>query len=338
MGRHGGPCDKACKMCYYAFQDQLVFYDLPTLQFHANEYRYVYGLEYCDISGGEATIYGPKKNGRRPDLEALIEHCANIGLKPTIITHGQNNTAELVKGIEDAGLEDWLISMHGMVAGHDSTVVNHKGDGTGGWQRLVDGLKHITRPIRFNTTLQNFNYLEVPQLAQWLVDNQKPTTWNMIQFNPFFAWNERPDIDFQAKMSKMGPFVKQAVDIAEAAGWEVNIRYWPFCVADLYGFAKNCINYYQTQYDPWEWCLMATNKIPMNDVSAKGGIEAARRLYCDHISAQRRNEKCESCRFRPICEGPTPQYQKRYGLDELSPVQGELITDISYFERGGVYG
>ena len=325
MGRHGGPCDKACKMCYYSFQSQLVFYSLDTLMGHANMYRYHYGLEYCDISGGEATIM--------PGIEKLVAHCRAIGLLPTIITHGQNNTEAKVKGLEDAGLEDWLISIHGMGTGHDNTVVNHKGVGTGGWKKLTANLPNCTRPTRFNTTLQNFNYAEVPDLARWLVDNRPPTVWNMIQFNPFYAWDARPEIDFQSTMTELAPFVAQAVEIAEAGGWEVNVRYFPFCVADEHGFAKNCINFYQTQYDPWEWCLAATNRMPMQHIQSVGGIEAARRLHCDEIAKSRDNDKCRTCSMRAICEGPSAQYLKRYGNGELRPYTDEAVSDIGYWEN-----
>jgi MoaA/NifB/PqqE/SkfB family radical SAM enzyme len=336
MGRHGGPCDKACKMCYYAYQNQLTFYKLDTLIAHANLFRHHYGLGYCDISGGEATIYGPKsKDGRRPDLETLLRHCRRIGLLPTIITHGQNNTEALVKGIEEAGLEDWLISMHGLAGGHDQTVVNHSGKGDGGWHRLVAGLKHITRPVRFNTTVQDFNVQELPALAQWLVDNRPATVWNMIQFNPFYAWAGKEVIEFQGKMSEIAPSIGEAVRIAEAAGWEVNVRYFPFCVAAEHGFARNCVNFYQTQYDPWEWCLATTNRVPMEAINQIGGIEATRRVIADNIAQSRNNPECTKCRFHPICEGPTDQYQARYGNSELKPIEGEPITDIAYFEKGG---
>lgn len=334
LGRHGGPCDKACKMCYYAFQQQLVFFSLPTLLHHANRMRHYYGLSACDISGGEATIYGPKEGGRRPRLEALVRHCANIGLAPTIITHGQNNTAELVAGVEDAGLEDWLISLHGLAEGHERTVVNHQGDGAGGWGRVIAGLAHCRRPVRFNTTLQNFNAAELPGLARWLADHRPPTVWNLIQFNPFYAWNERPDIDFQTPMAALAPLVGEAVRIAEAAGWEVNVRYFPYCVAAEHGFARNCINFYQTQVDPWEWDLLATNRVPLREVQRRGGTAAARRVECDRIAAGRRNRACAGCRFNRICEGPTTQYQARYGVDELRPIAGATVTDINYFEHG----
>lgn len=335
LGKNGGPCDKACKMCYYAYQNTLVFYDLNTLIGRANLFRHYYDLEYCDISGGEATIYGPKKDGRRPELEKLVNHCANIGLKPTIITHGQNNTEQLVKGVEDAGLEDWLISLHGLEQGHNQTVVNHKGIGDGGWSRLTENLHHCQRPIRFNTTLQNFNYAELPGLAHWLSDNREATVWNLIQFNPFYAWGNKEVIEFQEQMSTMAKYVADAIQIAELAGWEVNVRYWPFCVANEYGFAKNCINFYQTQYDPWEWALVATNRAPMEAIEHVGGIEAANRLFCDEIAKRRSNEKCEACSLRAICEGPSEQYQARYGIEELKPFSGERITDITCFEKRG---
>lgn len=339
MGNHGGPCDKSCKHCYYAFQNNLVFYDLQTMIAHANRMRWHYGLRYCDISGGEATIYGPRsKDGRRPALEALIRHCRSIGLLPTLITHGQNNTPELVQGVEEAGLEDWLISMHGMEEGHNNLVVNHAGEGAGGWQRLVDGLKHLTRPARFNSTIQAFNYQELPEQAQWLADNMPPTVFNMIQFNPFFAWAGKEVIEFQEKMSVLAPYVGKAVEIAEAAGWEVNVRYFSPCVAAEYGFAKNCIGYFQTQIDPWEWALVATEKIPMPAIRQAGGIHNANMTMCKGIAERRKNDVCSGCRFfGGACEGPPEQYQQRYGLDELIPVAGEPVDDPAYFEKGGVF-
>lgn len=333
LGENGGPCNMACKFCYYSFQKHLVFFDLDTLIAKANKFRHHYGLSYCDISGGEPTIYGPKDaDGRRPQLEAVVRHCRNIGLLPTIISHGQNNTEALVKGVEDAGLEDWLISMHGMQDGHDKAVVNHKGEGAGGWERLVGNLSHCQRPVRFNTTLQNFNFQEAPALARWLADNRAPTVWNMIQFNPFYAWHERPEIDFQATMTEMAPYIAAAVQVAEAAGWEVNVRYFSFCVAAKYGFERNCVNFYQTQYDPWEWGLEATEGYPMAVIHRHGGAEGARRAHCDRIASARSNAKCESCALRPICEGPATQYQERYGTDELVPFTGERITDVTHFE------
>lgn len=336
LGKHGGPCDMRCQFCYYAYQKELIFFSLDTLIGRANKFRHYYGLEACDMSGGEATIYGPKDGrGRRLQLEKLVRHCANIGLAPTIITHGQNNTEALVKGVEDSGLEDWLISLHGLEAGHDLAVINHHGSGAGGWQRLVENLAHCTRPVRFNTTVQNFNYQELPGLARWLRDNRPATVWNMINFNPFFAWEGKEVIEFQTRLSDLAPYIGEAVSIAEAAGWEVNVRYFPFCVAAPHGFARNCVTFYGTQYDSWEWGLEATNGLSMTQVKRVGGTAAARRAVCNGIGAARANDVCASCRFNPICESVPKQYQERYGLSEFTPAIGLPIKSPTYFEIGG---
>src|SRR5262245_51096564 len=94
MGEQGGPCDKSCTFCYYAHQQNLVFFDLNTLIQHANLFRHYYGLNACDITGGEATIY----KTRDGDIVDLVAHCARIGLAPTIITHGQNNRDDFKLG------------------------------------------------------------------------------------------------------------------------------------------------------------------------------------------------------------------------------------------------
>jgi MoaA/NifB/PqqE/SkfB family radical SAM enzyme len=339
LGVNGGPCDMACKMCYYTYQKDLIFFSLDTLIGRANKFRHYYGLEYCDISGGEATIYGPKDaQGQRPQLNKLVAHCANIGLKPTIITHGQNNTEALVAGVEDAGLEDWLISLHGMRTGHDRTVINHKGEGEGGWDRLIANLRHVQRPVRFNTTVQNFNYHELPDLARWLRDERRATVWNLINFNPFYAWADKPVIEFQASLSELAPHIAEAIHIAESAGWEVNVRYFPFCVAAEHGFARNCVTFYGTQYDHWEWGLEATNGLYMSTVEKHfGDVETARRRQCDSIGGERANSVCACCRFNHICESVPKQYQERYGLGELKAVAGQPVLDEAYFEKGGAF-
>lgn len=268
-----------------------------------------------------------------------MQHCANIGLKPTIITHAQGCTETLVRGVEDAGLEDWLVSLHGMQEGHDRAVVNHSGNGAGGWERLTTNLANMTRPVRFNCTVTNFNYQELPDHAQWLVDNRPPTVINYILFNPFYAWHERPEIDFQEKQSTLAPYIGQAVNIAEREGWEVNVRYFNPCIAEPYGFAQNCIGFFQTQFDNWEWSLAATNRFPLAQREQVGGSwHEYNMAHCRAISAARKNDACQQCRFYgTVCEGPQQQYLQRYGTDELNPSIGEQVLDPLYFEKGGAF-
>lgn len=333
MGEQGGPCDKSCEFCYYAWQKNLVFFSFQTMLQHANMFRHYYGLDACDITGGEATIYKTPQG----DIVDLVAHCARIGLRPTIISHGQNNRDDwklgrkrpLYQEIEDAGLDDWLISLHGGTPeSHDKIL-----GGEGSFKRLVAGLDLVKRPVRFNATIVGTNYKDFPVNV---LKDRPPTVFNMIAFNPFHAWHEKTgvtEIDFQVKYEESAPYVARAVSDLEALGWEVNVRYFPMCIAEQYGFAENVCGYHQVPSDPWEWRLNVTGRTPMETIERQGGWEAAERNAALAWMKGRSNPVCSKCSNKMICDAPQEQYQKKYGLAELLPLSGEMRVDPLYYQR-----
>jgi MoaA/NifB/PqqE/SkfB family radical SAM enzyme len=333
MGNHGGPCDKKCQMCYYAHQKKLVFYSLETLMKHANIMRHYYSLDACDISGGEATIYKTKTG----DIVDLVRHCASIGLRPTIISHGQNNhdgwklghERPLHQLVEEAGLDDWLISLHGGSAKtHDEILCQE-----GSFDRLVANLDNVERPVRFNSTIQVQNYQDFPVNV---LKDRPPTVWNPIMFNPFHYWADktRQEIDFQVEYHKAAPYLAKAIEELEALDWEVNVRYWPMCIAEEYGFAQNVCGYHQVSFDPWEWRLCVTHRLPMEKIEEAGGWYKAERAAATELMGHRDNIRCGACVWRFVCDKPPEQYQAKYGLDELSPVtKGETLSDPLHFQK-----
>lgn len=330
MGEMGGPCDQKCEMCYYAHQDQLVFYSLETMLQHANLFRHYYGLDACDITGGEATIY--------KGIVQLVQHCSNIGLKPTIISHGQNNHDDFKLGfkrplyqeIEDAGLEDWLISLHGGSAqSHDAVLCR-----TGSFDRLMAGLDNVKRPVRFNTTLVEQNVKDLPVN---ILKDRPPTVWNPIMFNPFHAWYEKKEIDFQVPYREIAPYLARAIEELEALGWEINVRYWPLCIAEEFGFAPNVSGYHQVPFDPWEWRLSVTHRVSMENIEKIGGWYKAERAVASALMGPRENDVCKTCSYVQICDRPPEQYQKKFGLDELRPRSGEIVEDPLHFQRKREY-
>ena len=336
LGEQGGPCDKKCEFCYYAWQKDLVFYSLDTLMQHANLFRHYYGLDACDISGGEATIYKTKSG----DIADLVRHCARIGLKPTIITHGQNirddwklgRQRPLYQEIEDAGLEDWLISLHGGSAASHDAILCEKGS----FDRLMGGLSLVRRPVRFNSTICIDNYKDLPVN---ILKDRPPTVWNPIAFNPFHAWHPKTgptEIDFQVQYREAAPYLARAIEELEPLGWEVNVRYWPMCIAKEFGFAQNVSGYHQVPFDPWEWRLNVTARTPTPAIEVIGGWHEAERRLAIVSMGERDNPVCNSCSHRKVCDGPQLQYQQKYGLEELKPFHGEPVTDplIYQNERG----
>ena len=332
MGEQGGPCDKSCAFCYYAHQDKLVFFSFETLVQHANMFRHYYKLDACDISGGEATIFKTPTG----DIADLVAHCSRIGLKPTIITHGQNIRADwklgrprpLYQEIEDAGLEDWLISLHGgSRESHDAILCQE-----GSFDRLLHGLALVRRPVRFNTTLVGLNYKDLP--VSVLLD-QPPTVWNPIMFNPFHWWSDKfgKEIDFQASYHEIGPYLAKAIESLENHGWEVNVRYWPMCIAKEYGFEANVCGYHQVPFDPWEWRLNVTQRVPLQRIEAEGGWYKAERNRATQWMTGRENPVCSRCSHEPICDRPPEQYQAKYGHSELRVLDGPAATDPLLYQR-----
>ncbi len=330
MGEQGGPCDKSCQMCYYAHQKELVFYSLETLIQHANLFRHYYGVSAVDISGGEATIYKTPTG----DIVDLVAHCARIGLSPTIITHGQNNRDDwklghkrpLYQEIEDAGLDDWLISLHGgSRESHDAILCQE-----GSFDRLLHGLSLVSRPVRFNSTIQSTNYKDFPVS---ILKDRPPTVWNPIMFNPFFSWSKKEQIDFQVSYREAAPYLARAIEELEPLGWEVNVRYWPLCIAEEFGFAENVCGYHQVPFDPWEWRLNVTGRTPIEQIEKEGGWYESERKRALEWMRGRSAAACEGCALTQICDKPPEQYQKRFGLGEVKPVFGLPVIDPLIYQK-----
>jgi hypothetical protein len=138
-------------------------------------------------------------------------------------------------------------------------------------------------------------------------------------FNPFHAWSAKTgltEIDFQAQYREIAPFLARAIEELEPLGWEVNVRYWPLCIAKEFGFEANVSGYHQVPFDPWEWRLNVTTRSPIEKIEAEGGWYESERLRAIAGMGLRHE-----------------QYQKKFGLDELRPVAGELETDPLVFQK-----
>lgn len=376
-GVNGGPCSLSCLHCFYKNASEYAWYDMPCLIARANKFRHYYGLEATDISGGEFTEYHDPKmkergfssrtdDGRNRQLEYLIEHCANIGLAPSLITHAGRLTEAAVKGVEDARLDCWEFSLHGLGrigeteygVGHKLLVVGH-GDKEveDHFEKMIAASKHCTRPIRWNCSVTGQTYRELPAWADFLIERYPPTVGNMIVWMSYDTWGVGQHPEWQKSYREYAPYIAKAVTKLEAAGFEANVRYIPLCIAHEFGFADNAHQHYQIQTDPWEWDIQATQDVelrhPFGDVGRGVITEEAfwdralseRIRICDGKGRQRQPfcKPCQSCTARNICEGPDLSYLDAFGPDEYKPVRSEdvglppdsLISDINHFLHRG---
>lgn len=245
----GQTCNQRCYFCYFLHRiedsshPEHPFMTLDKAKAICKTMRDFYGNTSIDIQGGEPTIY--------PEIFELIRYCREIGLLPTLITNGilLERGGELEK-YKEAGLRDFLVSLHGLDEVHDE-VVGFKG-AYAKISTAIDGMGRLDIPFRFNCTMSKPVIGLLPDIARKAVETGALVV-NYIAFNPFE--DQEGDIrthENVPKYSDIRPYLTEAMDILEEAGIEVNVRYIPLCMAEE-RHRKNFYNFQQFPYDIHEW-------------------------------------------------------------------------------------
>jgi MoaA/NifB/PqqE/SkfB family radical SAM enzyme len=304
-------CDlrPGCLFCYYAHKNRVGFREWPDV-----EAELVAGLRrgnrFVDFSGGEPTLI--------KDLPAWIGRTRQLGLIPAIITHGQR-IEPMLEDLWAAGLDDILFSVHGDEADHNR--LTRTTEGFGKLWRAMTKCAEQGFAFRTNTVLVD-NYKGLPALARKLA-RLRPFISNFINFQASWEWAEKPEgeIPFQARVSSIAPYLREAIDILTSAGTCVNVRYFPFCL--LKGHEPLVVNDAQVMSDPFEWDYDVMPKT--FDRYHQAGLDMAAKKYAAADS-------CGDCAvFGSICQGPHKQYLERFGGEELEPYDGAWINDPLHF-------
>jgi len=318
-------CDINCRICYYRYmpKEQRPWKDIRNLKALCNKFRFYYRNHEVDITGGEPTIY--------PKIFELLKYCSLIDLKPSIITHGQNLSPKRSKQFQEAGINDFLVSVHGLEKSHDY-ITNTK-NGFNKVMGSLDNLNDIGVPFRINTVLTKYSCNDLPKLAE-LFKTKDAKQVNFISFNPFSEWCSKPQIEFQAKHSDFTKPLSKAIDILEEDNIKVNVRYFPFCM--LPGHEKNISGFCQVPYDLKEWDYASMHGFIIDQVRRFRSLDefyykTARRTI---LRLSKENKKCRKCSAEFICDMLFYQYHNRFGDDELKPINpiDEKIANPLYFK------
>ena len=247
----GQTCNLRCYFCYFlnriadAHHAEHPFMSIEKTKDMCSKLRYYYGCTAIDIQGGEPTIY--------PPIYELISHCRDIGLYPTLISNGLHTAKPgILEQFRDAGLRDFLFSLHGIGDIHDEVVCRK-----GSYEKITTSIgrcKELGIPFRFNCTMSKPVVPILPQIAEKAVFYGANAV-NYIAFNPFE--DQETGIrthDNVPRYSEIIPKLNEAMEILEDAGIECNVRYLPLCMAER-KFRKNFYNWQQLTYDHHEWDL-----------------------------------------------------------------------------------
>ncbi|MGE4536229.1 MAG: radical SAM protein [Desulfovibrio sp.] len=358
----GQTCNLRCRFCY--FQTRIEARDHPEHPFMSLEkataivdtLRGHYDNRAIDIQGGEPTIF--------PGIERLCEHCANIGLTPTLITNGLAlANRQACRRLADAGVRDLLVSVHGLGDSYDDVV-----GVPGAHKKQMDALSNclaVGLPVRFNCVLTRSALPQLGDVAGLAADVGARVV-NFIAFNPFEdqQTGERSRKDVPAYGEVTPPLVA-ALDSLERAGIEANVRYFPLCqLPDAY--RKNIYDFQQLPYDShewdyasWSWTDMKPQRMRDGELSPLIGLREANlrsplyraipaevserftteELYRENARIRavehcgyRYAPACEACGARGVCDGFHGDYASFFGFGEATPIVTPApITDPKHY-------
>ncbi len=252
----GQTCNLRCYFCYFlnriadAHHPEHEFMTLEKAKEICHVLRYHYGNTAIDIQGGEPTIH--------PGILDLIRYCREIGLIPTLITNGIHLVKPgLLEKFRDAGLRDFLVSLHGIGEIHDQVVGR-----PGAYEKITAAIlrmRELGIPFRLNCTMSKPVVPIIPEIAQRAVEYGARAV-NYIAFNPFE--DQETGIrthDNVARYTEIMPNLTKAIDYLEGHGIETNVRYVPMCMAEprhrknFYNFQQNLYDLHEWDYQSWAW-------------------------------------------------------------------------------------
>ena len=314
-------CDVRCKFCYdeRMAANEKIWISLEDARTTLDKFRAHYQNTAVDFMGGEPTLH--------PRMLDIVRHAADIGLRPTVITHGMHLADRArAAAYAEAGVHDFLVSIHGL----GDTVRAIHGRGHDNFARqlaALENLRELGIPFRFNVTMVRDNLAELEAIAALAVE-QGARVVNYLTFNPYFEWAQEGEIEFQAKHSQIAPALTRAIDVCTDGGVEANVRYMPPC--QLPGREAHVYTGFQLPYDAHEWDYNSWYDMghvgePTQDWYLLASQRQRDRHQYVHVPA------CGDCALRNVCDGFHTQYVARWGGGEAVTFPGPLVSDPSHF-------
>ncbi|MDR3641667.1 MAG: radical SAM protein [Humidesulfovibrio sp.] len=252
----GLKCPHRCLFCYYSNVDGEESLARKTFRSGAQCREIVsemarQGLTSFDVTGGEPTLH--------PELIPIIRHATSLGLASRVITLGQNLMVRkdeplFVDALIDAGVTSFLFSTHAVEEEAFKAFTNAS------WARLKEAMDHLDRrgfQYCLNTVVFTGNQHMLPDIARESV-RHGVYAHNFILFNPYYEWkNNAKAFAVQSRYPEARPHLVRAVEILEAGGVAVNVRYAPLCAFPE--LRKNIVGIVGVHFDPHEWRNRAGN-------------------------------------------------------------------------------
>lgn len=318
----GRKCNVNCSFCYYKHMGDLrkqCFLPIGKIKDMILEAK-ERGNNYIDFTGGETTIL--------KEMPELIKFALDNGLKSCLITNGlagKNTTQKII----DAGVDDFLISIHGSEKTHNElTGVK---DGRARQKRFIDQLQDNNVSYRVNCVLARYVEVSWAETLEF-IQEVKPRIVNFINMNPHGDWAKNPQdtIKVIANLHNVGQLLNKYVPILERQGIGVNIRYFPMCLLTE-EIRKNVCNDLHVTFDPYEWDYSIC---PKNHYEhRRWGIDTSNAIEC-------KTGGCRECKIVNVCGGINNAFNQATGGIYVNPIEcfdGDML-DFYWYRRNAING
>lgn len=303
-------CHLRCSFCYYlptnSFFGERTWEDLKGEIDRAVDR----GCDAADCTGGEPMTCS--------HIARVVEYALAKGVSTRIIT-SLNCPEKTLDDVLEAGVQDWLISMHGAKAEtHDSIVHIPRARSF-----QIRRMAKIASRMRYcaNYVMIAANQTEMADWARWLLslDHEPPKVCNFINFNVFPEWEENGQEIRDKALANVtdlricGPVLDEAIDVLEEAGIGVNVRYMPMCaVAERH--RKNICNDLHVAFDQGEWDNAFGANTPVDQVYGSYSVPLS-------LRNEEKGQPCSGCGLQWICGGANKLWHKfaleKFGTEPL---------------------
>ena len=273
------------------------------------------GAEEVCFTSGEPTT--------RPELPSFVERARALGYRRiSIMTNGRRlSHMPYAAGLAKAGMNRFYISIHGHTKKLHEGLVRTPDT----FEQTVGGLDSIAKLKRFGIELHTSTVVTDRNLPHLLDIYRflRSHGVDQVVFNVMQA-NGRANTFFEQIFPKytdiaaaFATFVKE-VGEARPMAFLVDI---PLCTTEaIPDFNRGYVERYRHFDLAAEAALPPTQREERKQSGRGRGLVLVTRGDLDDAERSKRAE-CSRCRYDATCEGVWNNYLKRYGWDELAPVE-----------------
>lgn len=340
--RLGYRCNARCSFCYYQnLLDTPVSQEPTTARLRARLGTLrAEGATEVEFTGGEPTI--------RPDLRDLVLYAKDLGFtNVSVVSNGLRlANDQYAAGLVDAGVNDFLFSVHGPDANVHDALTRIPGS-FNNIMRAIANAKALGARYRTSTTVNGENYQCLMEMIGLFLDLEAECI-HLAVFSPVASAMSTDD-HLYVSYTDASDAIKRAIDRFESRLPPLSVKYIPFCF--MRGYEKYVMNLYQQNYDPDDWNYYYSNKIRRTDsavkrlafdavslvgalfakdwtIPAHHGWQGAKVFGFTRLVELIRKERpaaCRSCAFDIVCDHVWKDYVRHYGDSEITPISGPKI-------------